>query len=417
MAGLTDRACATAKPLDKAYRLKPAERGMHLFITPAGGKFWRYRYAFKGAERLLSLGRYPDVSLADARTARDKAKAEVRSGKDPYASRLLEKTVAETQSSETFEPIAREWHGKQSPTWTENHSDGVLDSLERFIFPTIGTLPIRAITAPIVLDLIRVIENRPAVETARRVRQRVSAIFQYAIASGKAETDPASMIKKAMAPVERNKQPALTDLGEAREMLRKVEAEFAHPVTKLANRFLALTAVRPGALRKTTWEEIGTLDADSPIWKIPAARMKLKKGQKKNAAKDHYVPLSRQAVEILEALRAITANSPYVFPNTRSILKPMSESTISAILNRAGYKDVHCPHGWRSTFSTVMNERYRSDSAVIDLMLAHIPEGKVEAAYNRSIHIERRRELSQLWADIILKDAVPVDKLLNGPMR
>jgi integrase len=268
-----------------------------------------------------------------------------------------------------------------------------------------------------VLALLRVIEKRDAKETARRVRQRMSAVFLYAISSGRAENDPAAVVKGAMAPMKKGKQPAIIDLEKAREMLAKAEAEPAHPVTKLALRILALTAVRPGTLATTPWTEWADLDTAEPLWQIPAERMKLRLQHKDDEARDHLVPLSRQAVEAIAALRTISGRGPVAFPNTRHAHKPMSENAMGYLLNRAGYHHKHVPHGWRATFSSVMNERFPADKPVIDLMLAHTPKDKVEGAYNRALHLTRRRELAQLWADLILEGARPATDLLIGPRR
>jgi integrase len=363
---------------------------------------------------MLALGQYPDVSLAAARAGRDKARAELKAGRDPSVTKKLDKLTAARQSGDTFEVIAREWFELQKSHWVERHANDVIGSLEDTVFPHLGNVPIRDITEPQVLAVLRLIEARPAIETARRVRQRVSAVFVYAISSGRASSDPAHIIKGAMAPLIKGKQPAITDLEKAREMLQKAEAENAHPATKLALRLLALTALRPGTLITTPWAEFDAIDYRDPVWQIPAQRMKLRKQHKDDEARDHLVPLSKQAVEVIEALRTLTGKGPLAFPNTRHAHKPMSENAIGYLLNRAGYHHRHVPHGFRSTFSTIMNERDRADASVIDFMLAHTPKDKVQAAYNRALHLPRRKALVQIWADLILKDAQPALELLSG---
>lgn len=311
--------------------------------------------------------------------------------------------------------MAREWHGLNKSRWTPVHANDVIRSLERDVFPDLGSLPIREIQAPAILRTLRKIEARPAIETARRVRQRMSEVFVYAIASSRADTDPASILQSALAPLIKGQRAAITDLDEARSMLLKFEGEPSHTVTRLAHRFLALTAVRPGTLIQTPWSELNALDGD--VWVIPAARMKLVRKRKEEGAYDHLVPLSRQAIEVVEVLRSITGDGKYVFPNTRHIHKPLSENAIGYHLNRIGYKDKHVPHGWRSAFSTIMNERHPADRDVIELVLAHKPENEVAAAYNRAKHLSRRRDLLQTWADLILLNARPAIKLLDGPRR
>ena len=232
-------------------------------------------------------------------------------------------------------------------------------------------------------------------------------MFVFGIASGLADNDPAAIVKGAMAPFIKTRQPAIIDLKEAREMLARAEGTAAHPLTKLALRFLALTSVRPGEMRTAAWADL-QLDGAAPVWRIPADRMKMKR--------DHLVPLSRQAVEVLDVARRMSGRSPVVFPSTRFHHKPQSENAVGYLLNRAGYAGRHCPHGWRSTFSSTMNELFPGDRQIIDLMLAHVPQG-VEAAYNRAMHMERRRELAQSWADLLLDGAAPADTLTAGFRR
>jgi integrase len=412
---LTDVQCRKAKSSAKPYKITDGG-GLHLFVTPAGGKHWRYRYEFDGREKTLTIGPYPSVSLTDARDARDGAKTTLRTGRDPSVAKRVDRAKVSADDSVTFESVAREWYKLNKSKWTPVHADDVIHSLERNVFPAIGNLPLKEITASIVLDdVLRKIEARPAIETARRVRQRISAVFVYGIASGRGESDPAAIVKQAMAPLVKGRQPAITDLDEARAMLAKAEAEPAHAVTKLAIRFLALTTVRPGTLIQTPWIELNNISDN--VWCIPAVRMKLKLERKKDETLDHLVPLSKQARDVIAVLRDITGDGPLVFPNTRHGHKPMSENAIGYLLNRAGYHHKHVPHGWRSTFSTAMNERHRGDRAVIDLMLAHVPDNKVEGAYNRASHLNRRKELAQIWANLILKNAKPAASLLEGPHR
>lgn len=410
---LTDTAIRKAKAGDKPFKMADSG-GLHLYVSTAGGKLWRFRYQYGGKEKLLSLGPYPDISLSDARAARDAAKATLREGRDPSVQKKLRKLSHITSTANTFETVAREWYDLNKAQWVDRHADDVITSLEREVFPVLGNIPVTDIRPPEVLAVLRGIETR-AKETARRVRQRMSAVFVYAISSGRAEADPAATVQKAMAPMRKGRQPAITDLYAAREMLSKAEAEKAHPVTRLALRILALTAVRPGTLITTPWSEWS--DMNDGVWRIPAARMKLRLQHKDDDSRDHLVPLSRQALEAMEALRTLTGGGPLAFPNTRHAHKPMSENAIGYLLNRAGYHHHHVPHGWRATFSSVMNERFPADKPIIDLMLAHVPKDKVEGAYNRALHLERRRGLAQAWADLILDGARPAATLVGGPRR
>ena len=408
---LTDREIRAATKAAKAYRMGDGG-GLHLRVMPSGSKLWQYRYEFGGAERTFSIGQYPDVSLAEARRARDAARELVREGKDPGIENRIARANRIASGEVTFEAVARAWHAQQLGQWVGRHANDVITSLEADVFPTIGSLPVAEITEPVVLMVLRDIEKRGAIETAHRVRQRMSAVFVHAIACGQARHDPAAVVKKALRAVERGRQPALVDLEEVRQLLRDVAAEAAHPVTKLAIWLQALTVVRPGELAAAPWAEFQRLDdASQALWTIPAPRMKMKR--------DHLVPISAEAVAVLQALHQVTGAGQLLFPNVRSARRPMSENAMGYLLNRAGYHGRHVPHGFRSSFSTIMNERHRNDHdrAVIDLMLAHAPNNRVEAAYNRALHLERRRELAQEWATILM-DGLPLPaELLEGPRR
>ena len=403
---LTTAAIKAAQPKERKYKLYD-EKGLFLEFTPSGGKLWRFRYKIGGKEKLLALGAYPEVSLLKARAARDEARQALVKGIDPSLDRKVRRAKA-TNSDLTFEAMARAWHALRRPAWSQQHGVQVLDSLEKNVFPALGKIPIDDITAPMLLPVLRKIENR-APETAHRVRQRISEVYVYAISQGHATINPAAMLDRAMAPVVKGRQPAITDLDEVKKLLREAEAIPAHPATKLAMRLLALTAVRPGNVAGALWHEFEGLDGKEPLWRIPAERMKMKR--------EHVVPLASQAVAVIEAVRALTGRFPFVFPNTRHAHKPMSENAMGYLLNRAGYHGRHVPHGWRSSFSTIMNELYRADRQIIDLMLAHSPSDATEAAYNRAAHMGRRRELAQEWADLLLVGAVEPTELLHGPRR
>ena len=406
---LTDAKVRGAKTSGKPLKLTDGG-GLYLHVTPAGGKIWRCRYEINGKEQLLTIGPYPAFGLADARIARDRAKVARQLGHDPAEVRRQEAKAKAEADSNTFEVVARAWYAQNASTWRKTHAYDVLRSLERDIFPTLGAVPIHTITPKRVLAALRPIEQRPAIETARRIRQRMSAVFVHAIASGIADADPAAIVAGALAPLIRGRQPAVVTLEGVREILAKAEAIPAQPATRLALRLMALTACRGGELRGVTPAEFEGLGSPEPVWRIPAARMK--------ANREHIVPLATQAVETVRAALALSGpRAKLVFPSVRHAHKPMSENAIGYLLNRAGYHGQHVPHGWRSAFSTVMNEKYRADRAIIDLMLAHVPHEKTEAAYNRAAHMERRRELAQEWADMLMEGAAPASALLEGPRR
>lgn len=417
---LTELRCRQAKAADKNYKLADA-RGLYLFVTTTGFRSWRWKYRVGGKEKLLVLGSYPELSLAIAREDRDTAARLLKAGTDPSVDRKQTAAIRHAEHATTFEAVAREWHAQQISSWVAVHASDVLNSLEKDVFPYIGSTPIAAVTSPMVLQLVRRIEERPSVETARRVRQRISAVYGFAMASGYATSDPAIAIRGAMRPLIKKRQPALASLEEARALLIAAEASPAHPMTKLASRLLALTALRPGVLRTTGWAELEDLNEDAPVWRIPADRMKLKVARKQDDRFDFLVPLSRQAVEVLRAARAFAPRGPLVFPSQRHAHKPISENAIGYFYNRLSVRARHVPHGWRSTFSTVMNERAQvldrpGDRAIIDLMLAHIPEG-VEAKYNRAAYLPRRSQIAQEWADLLLDGFAPAADLLEGPRR
>lgn len=408
MAALTDAAIRKAKPAERGYKLTD-DGGLHVFISPAGGKSWRWRYEFAGKEKLLTLGQYPVMGLADARVARDEARASLKAGRDPAIVKKQQQLVAAVQSTETFEVIARSWHAMSLPRWSDVHAQDILDALERDIFPAIGASPIRDVTVPQVLAVVRTVEKRGALETARRNRQRMEAVFDFAIAEGKAADNPARTVTGAMAPMVRGRHPAVTDLAGAREILQRLEAQSGHPLTKLAHRLLALTAVRPGVVLNLPWAE---LPEGETVWTVPALRMKLSTQEKLKGERDHLVPLPKQALEVIAAARHLSGLGPLAFPNYRNAHKPMTEGAIRTLLNKAGYRDRHVAHGWRATFSSIMNDLYPADRHIIDLMLAHKLKDETEAAYNRALHLKRRTELAQLWADLISEGLQPAKNLL-----
>lgn len=405
---LTDVQVRQAKPKDKPYKLTD-ERGLHLYITPAGSRLWRYRYEIAGKEQLLSFGPYPEVTLSEARGQRDEARQDLRDGKNPAVERHLRKLKAVT-GDDAFETIAREWHASRVSGWTPTHASDVITSLERDVFPTIGRLKVDDISPPIVLSVIRAVERRGANHTAVRIQQRISQVFVYGIATGRAKVDPAAVIRDAMAPLEKGRQPAITELEPARAVLRSVETLAAFPLTKLAHRLLALTAGRPGDVRGARHAEFHDLDTPAKaLWWIPAERMKMKR--------DHIVPLAPATIEVVKAAIRLSPSRELLFPNPRRPDQPTSENAIGYLLNRAGYHHHHVPHGWRSTFSSVMNERHPKERQVIDLMLSHVKEDEVEGAYNRALHLDRRRALAVEWAGLLLEGAAPLDEVLGGPRK
>ena len=428
---LTDAAARKASPRDKDYKLADAG-GLYLFVTKAGFKSWRMKYRFGGKEKRLTFGPYPEVPLVEARDRRDAARRQLRDHMDPSVEQKKRRFSAVATSDATFEKIARAWHKAQGPRWAPVHNRKVLQALERDVFSEFGALPLKDVSGPMVLAMLRKIEARGAIDTAKRIRQHVSAVFVYGMSEGVVAIDPAASVGKALLPIgKKGKQPAIVDLVKARQVLIDVEASSAGPLTKLASRLLALTAVRPGIARAAVWSEFEGIDWAKPdepspeaIWHVPATRMKLDLGLKEDDAFEHVVPLPQQAVDVLHATRRLTGRIRFLFPSIRSTHMPMSENTIGYAYNRVGYQGRHVPHGWRATFSTIMNERALAarrpdDRAIIDGMLAHKPKGMSgsETAYNRAVHMPRRIELAQEWADLLLEGAVPAGDLLRGEER
>lgn len=441
---LNDAKVRAAKPRERDYKL--ADTGqLYLFVSTKGLRSWRMNYTFgrnaagRPVQKTLTFGSYPAMSLAQARAQRDAVKEQLRAGRDPALQRTLDRQAAVAEQSNTFETVARAWHGKQAPRWSPVHAKDVITSLEEDVFPHIGALPISTLRAPKLLEILTAVEDRGAIETAHRIRSRISSVFVYAIGAGLAEMDPAASLGKALKPKPRSKrQPAITGLGSI-ELLREgkggvqqilvdCEAERCRAITKLAVRLIALTAVRPGELRGARWDEFEDCDlmgagpAPKALWRIPAARMKGDEGRKADQAGDHLVPLAQASVDVLRVLFRLSGDVALVLPGERHVHRPISENTLNALLKRAGYHDRHVAHGFRAAFSTIMNERAKAqrldgDRAVIDLMLAHVPKDKVEGAYNRADYMPRRRELAEEWAELLVRDMWPPEVHLGQPIR
>ncbi|SEM73713.1 Site-specific recombinase XerD [Sphingomonas gellani] len=401
---LTNAAVKAARPRAAAYKLTD-ERGLHLFVAPTGLKSFRWRFRLGGKEQLLTIGEWPNVSLDEARDQVARAREQLANGQDPRTARSEEPAQVRA-----FEYVARRWHAESKANWTDVHAADVLVSLERDIFPAIGTMPIAAITPPVILNALRVIEERGSRETARRIRQRISAVFAFAITEELVDSDPSAFLARRLKPAAPARHhPALTDIDDARSLLVAVDQLAAAPATVLASRFLALTAVRLAAVRGACWSEIEDLDGPEPLWRVPAARVKMRKADKSQAERDHLVPLSPAAVEVLRAARAnmhasdANLHDALIFPG-RGAGRPIGEAAIGALYDRTGYAGRHVPHGWRASFSTIMNLRAPDQRQMIEAVLGHVLKkedgtvAKVEGAYNRAQHLGPRRALLEAWA-------------------
>ena len=414
---LTDSACRQAKPGPKSRKLSDSG-GLYLMMLASGTKSWRWKYSFQGREKTLSIGLYPDISLREARNARDEARRLLLTGVDPSADKRR-KTSSRTQMpSDSFEAIARAWHKSQATGWKPRYSIEILRRLENNVFAELGNTRINEITAPMVLEVIRKIEARGVLEMAHRVRMHMSDVFVWAIASGLATSDPAGTIRKALEPRNGRLRPAMITIAGARSVLVETEKLKRATVTVLlASRLLSLTAARPGVVRMAEKREFEDLDGDNPIWRIPAAKMKLTRERRIDASFEFIVPLSHQAVATVRAALSIAPQTQWLFAGIGDRRRPITDSTLSRLYRLAGFTGRHVPHGWRSSFSTIMNERAAAqdrerDRAIIDLMLAHVQEG-VEAAYNRAAYMPRRREIAQSWADMLMEGIAPPQSLIG----
>ena len=383
---LTDTATRQAKYTGKQQKLSD-EKGLFLLVNQSG-KYWRLKYRFAGKEKTLALGVYPEVSLKEARAKRDEARKVIAEGADPGVVRKQEKIARKVAGENSFEALAREWHQTQLARWSPGHAARVLDSLEVDVFPDLGRLPVAELTAPLLLDALRKIERRGATETAGRVLQRVGAVMRFAIQTGRATYNPAGDLRGVLSAAKVEHRPALPRT-ELPEFFRRLEAEPIHPATRLAFRLLILTMTRPGEIRFARWDEF---DLERAEWRIPAERMKMRT--------EHLVPLSRQALAVLEDLKPLTGHVALLFPSQTTSQKPISENTLCYAMGRMGYKGIATPHGFRALASTVMNEE-GFDPDVIERQLAHAERNKVRAAYHRAEYLDDRRKLLQWWADYL----------------
>ncbi|UIJ43692.1 integrase arm-type DNA-binding domain-containing protein [Sphingomonas cannabina] len=420
-----------AAPGEKDYKLRD-EKGLYLLVRPNGTKAWRHKYRFAGREKLASYGLFPEVGLKEARDQRDASRALLRLGKDPMAEAERQRQAAVAAAGAQFKAVGDAWHAAEKPGWSPGNAARVYSALKRDVYPALGKRPVSEIEPTEVLAVLRKIERRGAIETAKRVNGYIYRIFQRAKSEHLIKVNPALDLGDALLPTPKgSKQPALTKLSELRKLIDRVDRSTSGPATKLANRLLALTVVRIGVLRAAEWPEFLGIDweepandAPEPEWYVSAERMKLEVEEKGDTAYDHRAPLVPQAVATLRALRLLTGRCRYPFPNSRTTAKPMTDSAISSLYLELGYRGKHVPHGWRTAFSTIMNEWAAKhgrdhDRLVIDLMLAHKPKGmsSSEFAYNRALFSDRRRELAQVWADMIMEGLDEPMALLKGQVR
>lgn len=393
---LSDMQIRQAKPKEKPYKLFDGG-GLFLEVSASGGKLWRFKYRFGGLEKKLSLGAFPAVSLADARQKRDNVKIMMAKGIDPTAARKIEKI---TQSGEgTFEAVAREWHSKHSPRWAASHAVKILRRLELEVFPWLGVRPVGEITAPELLMVLRRVEERGHIETAKRTLQNCGQVFRYAVATGRAARDPSGDLRGAIPPPLSKHMAAITDPEQVGELLRAIQEYKGAFTTNCALRLAPLVFLRPGELRKAEWSEF---DLERAEWRIPIERMKRRRVEKETRKGElHIVPLSMQAVVILKDLYPFTGRGKYLFPGLRSKDRPMSDATLTNALRRMGYTGEEMTvHGFRHMASTLLHEE-GFPSHLIEKQLSHGDRNRIRAVYNHAEYLPERRKMMQAWADYL----------------
>jgi integrase len=386
---LTDTEIRRSKPADRPYKLSDSG-GLHLLIKPTGGRLWRWKYRFGGAEKLMALGRYPEINLADARQRRDEARKLLANGTDPMAARMAEKHAVVVATEHTFQKVAERWLEHWRGNKSARHAETTKNRLRGNVYPVLGNRPIAEIEPMELVRLAKGVESRGASDMAKRILQIVGMICRYSVAHGYSKRNPAAEIRPSdilkpttktnMARIEAKDLPAL---------LRAIEVYEGRQLTRLAMKLMALTFVRTSELICARWEEF---DIEARRWSIPAARMKMKT--------PHIVPLADQAIEVLELLLTISGDEDRVFPGEQDQKKPMSNMTILKALERMGYKGRMTGHGFRGLASTLLHEQgYNHDH--IELQLAHTPRNEVSAAYNHALYLEPRARMMQQWADFL----------------
>jgi integrase len=386
---LTDTRIKSAKPSTKAVKLSDG-RGLYLLINTSGTKLWRLKYRVDGREKLMSFGAYPEVSLAQAREACDQARKQLAAGADPMALRKSDKQSRLQAADNSFAAVARAWWLHWKPARSPRHAEYVIRRLEADVFPEIGSRSISGLEAPDLVRMVKAIEARGVLDIAKRALQTTGQVFRYAVAHGHATRNPATDIKPTdvLKPRKRSNF-ARIDAKELPDLMRKIEGYAGAATTRLALKLMALTFVRTSELIGARWSEF---DLEAERWDIPAERMKMRT--------PHIVPLSRQAIEVLQVLKTITGGRELLFPGERDHSKSMSNNTILAALARMGYKHRMTGHGFRGLASTILHEQ-DFDHHHIELQLAHMERNAVSAAYNHALYLGQRARLMQHWADYL----------------
>ncbi|QBY42163.1 tyrosine-type recombinase/integrase [Arsenophonus nasoniae] len=390
---LTARQIDNSRAKDKDYKLSDGG-GLHLLIKTNGSKYWRLKYRVGGKEKLLSLGVYPIITLATARRKRDEAKNLLLEGIDPSLDKKQKKLASRHQNSNTFESIAREWHKSKFDRWSLSYRDEIIDTFEKDIFPFIGYLPISDIKPLVLLETLKKIEARGALEKMRKVRQRCGEVFRYAIITGRAEYNPAPDLASALSIPKKKHFPFLT-VSDLPFFLNDLASYTGSVITKTATKIIMLTGVRTQELRLAKWEDI---DLKNGLWSIPPEVMKMKR--------PHLVPLSFQCINLFKSLQPISGRHPLVFIGRNDYRKPISQESINQVIELLGYKGRITGHGFRHTMSTILHEQ-GYNTAWIETQLAHVDKNSIRGTYNHAQYLDGRREMLQWYADYM-------DALENG---
>ncbi|VEI61617.1 tyrosine-type recombinase/integrase [Serratia rubidaea] len=383
---LNARQVETAKPKEKDYKL-PDGNGLFLLVKTSGAKYWRYRYTFAGREKMLAIGVFPAVSLAAAREKRDEARRNVAAGVDPVKAKNYS-NEANAAKAITFREMAMEWHEFKTPRWSPGYASDILEAFNKDIFPAVGGLPVAEIEPIQMLKPLRKIENRGATEKAAKTRRWCGEVFRYAVATGRAKYNPVGELNSAMEGHEGGPHPFLT-AEELPEFLAAVDKYPGSPLPRLGVQIMMLAGLRTYELRHSKWEWV---DFDNALWEIPAEFMKMDR--------PHLVPLSSQLVALLKELHKLTGRFANMFPGRNDPSKVMSGNTINKMIHVLGYQGRVVGHGFRHTFSTILND-HGFNSDWVEMQIAHADENKIRGVYNHALYLEGRREMVQWYADYI----------------
>lgn len=396
---LTARQVETAKPKEKSYKLFDGG-GLYLEVTSKGSRYWRMKYRFGGKEKRLAFGVFPTVTLAEAREMRNQAKKVLAAGCDPSEVKKEEKVIQKLSTGNTFEAIAREWHKSKADRWSLRYRNEIIDTFEKDIFPYIGKRPIAEIKPLELLETLRKMEKRGALEKMRKVRQRCGEVYRYAIITGRAEYNPAPDLATALTPPKKQHFPFLT-AEELSYFLKDLAGYTGSVITKTATKIILLTAVRTQELRFARWQDI---DLEKGIWEIPAEVMKMKRS--------HIVPLSKQVIELFNSLKPLSGHYELVFIGRNDHRKPISKESVNQVIELLGYKGRLTGHGFRHTMSTILHEK-GYNSAWIETQLAHIDKNAIRGTYNHAQYMDGRREMMQWYADYMDELEGSLDNVVN----